>query len=101
MLGYYQPCPTVGSQLAGPMDKKLYSRNQRILLTLLREIRLEMGLRQQEVADRIQEPQSFVSKVESGERRLDILELREICDAMGITLPEFTVRLDKRLSRKA
>ena len=92
MLGYYQPCPTVGSQLAGPMDKKLYSRNQRILLTLLREIRLEMGLRQQEVADRIQEPQSFVSKVESGDRRLDLVQLHIILNALEADLVGFVTR---------
>lgn len=80
------------------MDKKLYSQNQEKLVELLRELRQKAGLRQQDLADKIEEPQSFVSKIEIGERRLDILELREICEALGITLVEFVKRLEKRLA---
>lgn len=82
------------------MDKQLYSRNQQILKELLRELRTEIGLRQTELAERLGEPQSFVSKYETGERRLDILELREICKALRIPLSEFVERLEERLSRK-
>jgi len=79
------------------MDKHLYTRQQEILLELLRETRQDADLRQQDVADRIEEPQSFVSKYETGERRLDVLELREICHVVGISLTEFASRLDERL----
>jgi transcriptional regulator with XRE-family HTH domain len=82
------------------MDKKLYTRQQQILLELLRELRQEAGLRQQDVADLINEPQSFVSKYEIGERRLDILELREVCHVLGVSLEDFAARLDERLRRK-
>ncbi len=82
------------------MDKKLYTRQQRILLELLRELRQEAGLRQQDVADLIEEPQSFVSKYEIGERRLDILELREVCQVLKVSLADFAARLDERLSSK-
>jgi len=34
---------------------------------------------------------------ESGERRLDILELRRMCDVMGITLVEFAIRLEQAM----
>lgn len=81
------------------MDKKLYTRQQQILLELLRELRQGANLRQQDVADLIKEPQSFVSKYEIGERRLDILELREICHVLGITLADFAARLDERLAK--
>ncbi len=81
----------------GDMDKNLYTKNQRELLALLREVRLEAELRQEDVAEEIGEPQSFVSKYEIGERRLDILELREICEALGISLAEFVERLEERL----
>jgi transcriptional regulator with XRE-family HTH domain len=50
---------------------------------LLRAARLEAGLSQEEVADRLQRPQSFVSKYESGERRLDVIEYLEVCTALG------------------
>ena len=81
------------------MDKKLYSGQQLKLLRLLRDLRHEVGLRQQDVADLIGEPQSFVSKYETGERRLDILELREICNALGCSLTDFSARLEKSLSK--
>jgi len=54
-------------------------------------------LTQMDVAHRLGQPQSFVSKYESGERRLDILELREVCQAIGILLPEFIRRLEQAL----
>ncbi|MGG2042843.1 helix-turn-helix domain-containing protein [Burkholderia gladioli] len=49
-------------------------RYQRIA-TLLTELRKERGLLQQDVADRLGRPQAFVSKVESGSRRVDMVEL--------------------------
>ena len=79
------------------MDKKIYTAQQQVLLGLLRELRQEAELRQQDVADQIEEPQSFVSKYEQGERRLDILELREICQVLGVSLADFAVLLDERL----
>ena len=79
------------------MDKSLYSRRQIEFQQLLRELRLEAGLRQQDVAEHIDEPQSFVSKYESGERRLDFLELREVCLALGTTLARFASLLEERL----
>ena len=75
------------------MKKNLYTQRQRILLDLLRETRKEAGLRQDDVAKRLGRPQSFVSKYESGERRLDILELYDICKAMGLTLNDFVEKL--------
>ena len=79
------------------MDKKLYTQDQAVLQELLRELRVEAGLRQQDVADQLGEPQSVVSKYESGQRRLDILELREVCAALGISLATFVRRLEDRL----
>jgi transcriptional regulator with XRE-family HTH domain len=72
-------------------------RKRRVLWSLLREVRREAGLRQADVATKLGVPQSFVSNYESGERRLDILELREICDALATTLPNFIQRLEKKL----
>lgn len=63
-------------------------------LSLLRQMRVEAGLRQADLARRLGEPQSFVSRFESGERRLDVLELREICAALGVSLAEFVERLE-------
>ena len=67
------------------------------LLVLLRQIRLDAKLRQVDLAERLGHPQSFVSKYESGERRLDILELRSLCKAVGITLEQFVAKLEQCL----
>tara|TARA_R110002167_G_scaffold148524_2_gene341515 strand:- start:33395 stop:33649 length:255 start_codon:yes stop_codon:yes gene_type:complete len=80
------------------LKKNLYTQRQRILLELLRETRKEAGLRQDDVADRLGRPQSFVSKYESGERRLDILELYDVCGALGVTLNDFMKKLLKKLA---
>ena len=79
------------------MRKSIYTEQHRELIALLREIRLEAGLRQVELAHRLGQPQSFVSKYESGERRLDLLQLRQICEAVGISLQEFVKRFEKSL----
>ena len=72
-------------------------RKQEVFLRLLREIREEKGLRQVDVAKSLKCPQSVVSKYESGERRLDLLEVRDLCAAVGITLDEFVQRLERML----
>lgn len=74
------------------MQKSLSSSKQKHLLSLLRQVREEADLRQVDVAERLDQPQSFVSKYESGERRLDLLELELVCAACDIELVEFVRR---------
>lgn len=81
------------------MEKQIHSKEQKILLLLLRELREQAGVRQVDLAKKLKRHQSFVSKFESGERRLDILELREICKALGVAFAQVTVELDRRLRR--
>lgn len=66
------------------------------LLALLRQLRTEAGLRQIDLAKKLHQPQSFVSKYESGERRLDLLELSAVCKACGISLADFIERFERR-----
>lgn len=70
---------------------------QERLRVLLRQIRVESGLRQADLAKRLRKPQSFVSKYEAGERRLDLIELRELCQALGISLQELVRRFEDSL----
>lgn len=78
------------------------SRSERaIFLALVRQVRKEAGLRQEDLAVRLAVPQSFVSKVESGERRLDVLELRQLCAAVGISPLDFARRLEESLRSRA
>jgi len=68
------------------VEKSIYSAEYQQLCALLRQLRREAGLTQVQVAERLQMPQSFVSKYESGERRLDVVELRHVAAAIGTTL---------------
>ena len=68
------------------MDKAIGSREHQRLCALLRTHRERAGLLQADVAERLSVPQSFVSKYEAGQRRLDLIELRQVCEALGITL---------------
>lgn len=77
--------------------KSIYTEQHKALITLLRELRIEAGLTQTELATRVGRDQTFVSKYESGERRLDLLELREICQAVGISLVKFIQQLERLL----
>ena len=79
------------------MKKRIYFAQRGRLVSLLREMRIEAGLTQVELAARIEKDQAYVSRYESGQRRLDVLEVREICQAIGMTLEEFAKRLEKAL----
>lgn len=70
-----------------------------IVAALLRRLRTDAGLRQEELGDRLNRSQSYVSKYENCERGLDVVELLEICDALGITLGTFAYLLEAELAR--
>lgn len=69
-----------------------------VLQELLKELRHEKNLTQIDLAAVLEQSQSFVSKYESGERILDILEVRFLCLRLGITLLEFCNRLEGKIS---
>lgn len=77
------------------MQKSITSNNQKALLSALRQLREHSSLRQIDVALRLQVPQSFVSKYESGERRLDLLELEQVCKACGTTIDRLLALYEK------
>jgi len=79
------------------MESSRYSPLQEHFQQLLRELRKEAGFRQIDLADRLQQPQSFVSKYEVGERMLNFIELRKICIALDISLPEFVQRFEESI----
>ena len=90
----------IGS-LWGRVDKSITSHHYRIFLRELRAARKRSGLSQVQLAAKLDETQSFVSKCERGERRLDIVELRAFCSAFGISLPVFVQALEGMLSASA
>lgn len=62
---------------------------------MLRDIREASGITQEEMATRLNATQSFVSKCERGERRLDVVELRHWCDALETSFPAFLQKFDQ------
>jgi len=80
------------------MERITSPADQKKLQALLRQVRVRAGLTQEEVARRLDRPQSFVSKYETGERRLDILELRQVLAALGLPLKDFVSTLEAILS---
>ena len=70
----------------------------RAVARLFREARERAGLKQGEVAEQLGVPQSFVSKYESGERRLDLLEVRRICSVLNIGLVDLVGKVESLLS---
>lgn len=66
------------------MKKSIYSSKTKQLLELLIKARNDAGFTQQTLATKIDKHQSFIAKYEGGERRLDVVEFIEICQAIGV-----------------
>ncbi|MCL4740953.1 MAG: helix-turn-helix domain-containing protein [Phycisphaerales bacterium] len=81
------------------MPKSLFTSEYDTLRRLLREARERAGVTQTDLAERLGLTQSVVSKCERGERRLDVIELRAWCHAIGVSLTEFAQRLEGSLPR--
>lgn len=79
------------------MEKSIYSREYQAVVQLLRETREKAGITQVELAEMLGQSQSFVSKSERGDRRLDIIQLRTVCAALGLTLADFVNQLERKL----
>ena len=63
--------------------KSLRTRTHRMLCATLVESRKAAGISQQELARRLKRSQSFIAKIEVGERRIDVVEFIEIARALG------------------
>ena len=72
-------------------------QRQKVLMSLLRQLRRDAGLRQVDMAKALGKPQAFVSYYESGARRLDLMELRKVCEVLGVSLGAFTRQFEKEL----
>jgi hypothetical protein len=65
------------------VPRQLHSSKYTKLREVLTNERLTVGITQAVLAQRLQRPQSFVSKFEIGERHLDVIEFIDICEAIG------------------
>ena len=82
------------------MGSTIYSPEHRRLAALLRHLREDAGTTQAELAERLGRPQSFVSKYETGQRRLDLVELKQITEVLGASLVEVVRRFEQSPRRR-
>ena len=81
------------------MEKSIFTKEYVLFLNNLRVARKTAGLTQEELAERLKQTQSFVSKCERGERRIDIVELRAFCQAIGISFSDFVQQLETAIQQ--
>ena len=81
------------------MPKSVFSKSYAGMLHLLVEARAEKGITQALLAGRLGKPQSFIAKIEGGERRIDVIEFFAIADALEIDALKLLTRLEAQLFR--
>jgi transcriptional regulator with XRE-family HTH domain len=81
------------------MPSSLHRNQYAIFRTLLQAEREQRKLTQVYMAGKLNKPQSYVSKYERGERRLDFAEFVEIADIMGLNIPAFLNQYRQALQR--
>lgn len=71
------------------MDKSIHTKEYAVLVKKLKQARLDAGLTQVTAAKKLKCSQSYISKVESGELRLDVIELQKFADAYRTDISHF------------
>ncbi|NMY83707.1 helix-turn-helix transcriptional regulator [Pseudomonas sp. WS 5411] len=80
------------------MTKAIYRREHVIFLEVLKRMRVESGMTQAQCSAALGRPQSFMSDVERGVRRLDMVQLRDLCLVLGGDLVGFTKSFEAALN---
>lgn len=62
------------------MKKSIYSNDYKFLIKQLKKARIEAGFNQKEVANKLNRTQSYISKIESGQLRVDVIQLKELAE---------------------
>jgi transcriptional regulator with XRE-family HTH domain len=83
------------------MGKSTFSREYKVFCEALREAREEAGFTQEEIAACLRRPQSYISKYESGERRLDVIEFLRIVKVLKLDACEILRTIKKKCGRTA
>ncbi|QWF15114.1 helix-turn-helix domain-containing protein [Lysobacter capsici] len=75
----------------------LYTKENEVLSRLIRDMRTAAGLTQASCAEALGKPQSYVSKIEGGSQRIDLLQLRDYCHVCGVSLTVFVRRFESSI----
>jgi len=62
------------------MGKTIYSKSHRYIVEQLIKARKKAGLKQKDVAGKLKRTQSYISKMEAGQRRIDVVQLKELAE---------------------
>ena len=81
-------------------NKSIHSKLYHRIIARLRAKRAEKGLSQYQLSQILNVPQPYVSRIETCERRIDILELMNICEALDISLIDFVREIDEDILPK-
>jgi len=79
------------------MPKSIHRNEYRVLLRMIKDRRQRAGLTQKECSEGLGRSQSFMSDIERGVRRLDVVQLRDLCRIMNSDLRKFVADLEREL----
>ncbi len=81
------------------MTSSIFTKKYEYFRELLTQCRKEAGVTQQALAESLNKPQSFVSKYESGERRLDLVEFLDVAEALQFDQYAFIKKLEEKTTK--
>lgn len=76
------------------MDKSIHNQSYKEMIALLRLKRVQNNITQEQLAKDLGVKQALISKIETCERRIDVLELKTICKCIGVDFLEFIKIID-------
>jgi transcriptional regulator with XRE-family HTH domain len=82
------------------MSRSVSTKKYEVFRKMLVEARLSTGMTQRELSERLNFPQSYVSKYENGERRLDLIEFLQIAEVLNINVVTFVAAVQKASNEK-
>jgi len=82
------------------MPKTIHRHEYRVLLRMIRERRLRLGITQTKCSKALGRGQSFMSDIERGVRRLDVVQLRDLCRVLEVELQRFVRDFEREMARR-
>lgn len=79
------------------MEKSIHQKRYHTMIALLRGKREAIGMTQVQLAEKLKLSQTAVSKIETCERRIDVIELIDVCNAINISFVDFFKELNLKL----